>query len=174
LLLEGGNKLQAGAPLSVYQTPKTFAAANLMSDPGINTFTWSSLSDQAFAQQCQTASGVSKRGGVRPEHLFFVAKSEFNAEECVGFDLQVSALETSGDETFVHGVVQASNLGFSDPRLSDTRFSDLGFSDTGLSDTGLRDQPSWVVRSPGMLNFSQGQVLLVAVQKRDILAFGGR
>ena len=46
-------------------------------------------------------------GGVRPEHLFFVDKSEFNAEECVGFDLQVSALETSGDETFVHGVVQA-------------------------------------------------------------------
>ena len=26
----------------------------------------------------------------------------------------------------------------------------------------------------GMLNFSQGQVLLVAVQKRDILAFGGQ
>jgi hypothetical protein len=36
------------------------------------------------------------------------------------------------------------------------------------------NQPSWVVRSPGMLNFSQGQKLLVAVQKGDILAFGGQ
>ena len=145
-----------------------------MSDPGINTFTWSSLSDQAFAQQCQTASGVSKRGGVRPEHLFFVAKSEFNAEECVGFDLQVSALETSGDETFVHGVVQASNRGLSGHQLSDHQLSDPKLSDHKLPDPGTVDQPSWVVRSPGMLNFSQGQVLLVAVQKRDILAFGGQ
>jgi ABC-type sugar transport system ATPase subunit len=120
-----------------------------MSDPGINTFAWSTLSDQAFAQQSQAASDISQLGGVRPEHLFFVDKGEFNAAECIGFDLQVSALETSGDETFVHGLVQASNQ-------------------------GMVNQPSWVVRSPGMLNFSQGQKLLVAVQKRDILAFGGQ
>ena len=120
-----------------------------MSDPGINTFPWSSLTDQAFAQQSQAASDVSKRGGVRPEHLFFVDKSEFNAEECLGFDLQVSALETSGDETFVHGLLQAS-------------------------DHRSVDQPSWVVRSPGMLSFNQGQDLLVAARKRDILAFGGQ
>ena len=149
LLLEEGRKLQAGAPLKVYQTPKTFAAANLMSDPGINTFAWSALSDQAFAQQSQMAGDVSKRGGVRPEHLFFVDKGQFNPEECVGFNLQVAALETSGDETFVHGIVQASNH-------------------------GLVDQPTWVVRSPGMLNFRHGQVLLVAARKRDVLAFGGQ
>ena len=114
LLLEGGNKLQAGAPLCVYQKPNTFAAANLMSDPGINTFAWSTLTDQTFcpAKPRQPVAYL-RLGGVRPEHLFFVDKSEFNAEECIGFDLQVSALETSGDETFVHGVVQASNRGLS-------------------------------------------------------------
>jgi len=174
LLLEGGNKLQAGVPLCVYQKPNTFAAANLMSDPGINTFAWSTLTDQTFAQQSQAAGGVSALGGVRPEHLFFVDKSEFNAEECIGFDLQVSALETSGDETFVHGVVQASNRGLSGHQLSDRQLSDPKYSDHKLPDPGTVNQPSWVVRSPGMLNFSQGQVLLVAVQKRDILAFGGQ
>jgi len=147
LLLDAGSKLQAGAPLSVYQNPNTFAAANLMSDPGINTFAWSALTDQAFAQQSQAASDVSKLGGVRPEHLFFVDKGEFNAAECLGFDLQVSALETSGDETFVHGSVQAT-------------------------DRGVVEKPSWVVRSSGMLDFSQGQELFVAARKRDILAFG--
>ncbi len=107
LLLDQGKKLQSGAPLAVYQKPTGLAGANLMSDPGINTFPWTALEGKGFSQQGAVNDSLANEekrdlGGVRPEHLFFADRA---GEDAVSFKLQVSALETSGDETFVHGMV---------------------------------------------------------------------
>jgi glycerol transport system ATP-binding protein len=84
VLLEGHRILQHGAPLGVYQHPVSPAAADLMSEPGVNRFV---------------------EGGsvcvVRPEHL---ALQPF--ERCgARFRLAVLTVETSGSETYLHGLV---------------------------------------------------------------------
>ncbi len=83
VLLSSGEKLQAGAPIAVYTNPSSLAAMQLLSDPGVNLF---------------------ERDGhthaVRPEHLRVSTDGELS------FDLRVTANETNGDESFVHGVVE--------------------------------------------------------------------
>jgi len=84
VLLEEGRILQSGPPLAVYRAPASEAAANLMSDPGVN--------------RCRNGSRVCV---VRPEHLRIEPVP--GAERC--FELAVLTVETNGSETYLHGTV---------------------------------------------------------------------
>lgn len=95
LLLDKQRKLQSGAPLEVYQRPVSYAAADLMSDPGVNPFT-----TQA------TLVAAARHAAVRPEHVHLskqTSDSDYN-----NFYMDVLAAETSGDETFIHGLVDGN------------------------------------------------------------------
>jgi len=86
LLMASGRKIQSGAPIDVYREPVSFAAMELLADPGVNRFT---------------------RGGrtcaLRPEH---VGVGEVSGDPArIGFDMQVTACETNGNESFIHGQV---------------------------------------------------------------------
>ena len=78
LLLQDRAKLQCGPPLEVYDAPVSAAAADLMSDPGVNR-----LGQQTL---------------VRPEHLRLAPQADSDAV----FDAEVNSVETSGAETFLH------------------------------------------------------------------------
>ena len=86
LLLSRGALLQAGTPLSVYERPASFAAMELMAEPRINRFSHNGL-DSAL----------------RPEHVRLRDSSETTDE--LDFTMTVTAFETSGDESFIHGRV---------------------------------------------------------------------
>ena len=86
LLLAQGNKVQSGTPIEVYRQPVNLTAMQLLADPGVNQ----------FAQHDMLCA-------VRPEHV-----SVDTVAVCPGdlqFRMSVTAFETSGDETFVHGRV---------------------------------------------------------------------
>lgn len=87
LLLAAGEKLQAGAPLDVYLRPQSLAAMQLMADPGVNKF-------ERDSRIC----------ALRPEHLRTVTDTGID----MTFDMQVSAFETNGSESFVHGEVEGA------------------------------------------------------------------
>ena len=95
LLLDDHCKLQSGAPLEVYQRPVGFVAADLMSDPGVN----------AFVTPVTLVAAV-RHAAVRPEHVHLNTAALGN--ECSTFDMQVQGQETSGDETFIHGIVDGN------------------------------------------------------------------
>lgn len=86
LLLTDGRKIQAGSPIDVYRRPVSMAAMELLAEPFVNRFT---------------------RGGetcaLRPEHVRVGAARDTAA--AIGFDMNVTAYETSGDESFIHGRV---------------------------------------------------------------------
>ena len=84
LLLDRGRKLQTGTPMQVYTTPANFRAMELLAEPGINFF-------HDSGAQC----------GLRPEHV--KVGSESTAHDTLRFDLRVTACETNGDESFIHG-----------------------------------------------------------------------
>jgi len=86
LLLERGRKIQAGKPLGVYRRPETFAAMELLAEPGVNR----------FVRQGKTCA-------LRPEHVRLGEAADTAAT--IGFDMQVTAYETNGDESFIHGRV---------------------------------------------------------------------
>jgi glycerol transport system ATP-binding protein len=95
LLLDAQSKLQTGTPLQVYQRPIDYVAADLMSDPGVNPLTTRA-----------TLVAAARHAAVRPEHVQLSADAqmgEFNT-----FDMDVLAKETSGDETFIHGLVDGN------------------------------------------------------------------
>ena len=81
LLLDNHQLLQSGKPLDIYRKPTSFAAANLMSDPGVNVWRGRAVPEY-----------------VRPEHLSLTAKGNEVAE----YPVTVTGLETNGSETFVH------------------------------------------------------------------------
>ena len=85
LLLQDRAKLQSGTPLDVYNAPVSPQAADLMSDPGVNR-----LDQQTI---------------VRPEHLRLVPQADGDAV----FAADVSSVETSGAETFLHCRVGDAN-----------------------------------------------------------------
>lgn len=86
LLLADGRKLQAGTPIDVYRQPASFTAMELLAEPGVNRF---SRNDRTFA--------------LRPEHVGVGEASDATA--AIGFDMNVTAYETNGDESFIHGRV---------------------------------------------------------------------
>ena len=131
LLLEKNRKLQAGTPLEVYQQPANLAAAHLMSDPGVNRLP---LIKGDEAGDWRT---------VRPEHVRLGSEAAPSADTEVDFEMQVDSVERSGDETFVHGRVNA------------TERADV--------------TEHWVVRRPGMHSVEEGQVMTLHVRRDDIL-----
>lgn len=87
LLLSQGMKLQSGPPLQVYQHPDSLAAMEVLADPGLNRF-------ERDGALC----------AVRPEHVF-VATGAVPEQGHLSFDMLVTAYETNGNESFVHGRV---------------------------------------------------------------------
>ncbi len=122
LVLEAGNKLQSGPPMTVYSHPDSLSVMHLLSDPAVN---------------------VLIRDGhvlaVRPEHLSLQPGGR-------RFNLQVTAVETSGDESFVHGRLQTSS-------------------------TAQSDGADWVVRLRGMTGLAAGQSVAVYAQPQDMQEF---
>ena len=86
LLLANGRKVQAGTPMEVYRHPVSLAAMELLAEPCVNRFT-----------------RAGKKFALRPEHVG-VGKAT-DADAAIGFDMRVTAYETNGDESFVHGRV---------------------------------------------------------------------
>ncbi|WP_439107872.1 ABC transporter ATP-binding protein [Congregibacter sp.] len=90
LLLDRGQKVQSGPPLEVYQNPNSFKAMALLADPDINRF-------QRDGKAC----------ALRPEHLYL--EPEHASTTALSFGMQVSAYETSGSESYVHGRVEGND-----------------------------------------------------------------
>lgn len=88
LLLADGNRIQAGPPIDVYRRPSSFAAMELLAEPCINRFRYD-----------------GREAALRPEHARLARAGE--PADTVGFDMQVVACETSGDESFIHGRVDS-------------------------------------------------------------------
>ena len=86
LLLADGRKIQAGAPIEVYRRPVSLAAMELLAEPCVNQFTQN-----------------GKACALRPEHVGVGETPD--AATMIGFDMSVTAYETNGDETFIHGRV---------------------------------------------------------------------
>jgi glycerol transport system ATP-binding protein len=86
LLLAEGRKIQAGTPIEVYRSPNSFVAMELLAEPCVNRFTKD-----------------GKACALRPEHLRVGEMT--SATPSIGFDMSVSAYETNGDESFIHGRV---------------------------------------------------------------------
>jgi glycerol transport system ATP-binding protein len=86
LLLADGDKVQAGPPIDVYRRPASFVAMELLAEPCINRF-----------------RRDGRDAALRPEHISMAAPGA--TADTVGFDMQVVACETSGDESFIHGRV---------------------------------------------------------------------
>ncbi len=91
LLLHNGGKLQCGPPIEVYRKPVNAVAMELLADPCINRF---------------QRNGVS--GALRPEHLQVGDGQQQPESEHLAFDLRVTAYETNGDESFIHGEVEGA------------------------------------------------------------------
>lgn len=92
VLLRDGVPLQTGTPLSLYESPVSVAAAELMSDPGVN--------------RLRAPDGLRV---VRPEHLDLVPGN--GARESAGhrFEMTVLSVETNGSETYLHGTVAGAH-----------------------------------------------------------------
>ena len=89
LLLDDHRVVQQGPPLELYQHPNSAIAADLLSDPGVN--------------RLPADAGLRF---VRPEHL--VLRDQLADPEQPGlthFSMQVTALETNGSHSYVHGQV---------------------------------------------------------------------
>ena len=86
LLLDNGRKLQSGSPVDVYRNPNCLRSMELLADPFVNRF----LGD---GSEC----------AIRPEHVRVDDKDHSQAS--ITFEMQVTAFETSGDESFIHGQV---------------------------------------------------------------------
>ena len=84
LLLDDQRILQSGPPVDVYRAPVSPAAADLMSDPGVNRY-----------------PDGERLYVVRPEHL----RIEPVGDPERYFELAVLTVETNGSETYLHGAV---------------------------------------------------------------------
>jgi glycerol transport system ATP-binding protein len=123
LVLDNGRKLQAGSTMDVYLEPCSAACMSLLSDPAVN---------------CFERDGVLH--ALRPEH---VELGSGGAGELT-FDLRVTACETNGDESFLHGELTVGPG--ATPR-------------------------QWVVRQRGMARVDGGQTVKVRARSDDVVRF---
>ncbi len=86
LLLSQGLKIQDGTPIEVYRTPTSFDAMALLAEPDINRFSQD-------GHEC----------ALRPEHVAIDPGSAL--VDTLHFAMTVTACETNGDESFIHGRV---------------------------------------------------------------------
>ena len=86
LLLKDGEKIQAGSPIDVYRFPNSFAAMELLAEPIINHF-------DSAGDAC----------ALRPEH---VQVGKGDSADKFEFAMLVTAYETNGSESFIHGQVE--------------------------------------------------------------------
>ena len=90
LLLNDGRKVQAGTPIDVYNEPGSFAAMELLAEPAVNRF-------ERDGKSC----------ALRPEHLS--PGEDPGGTDQLEFTMTVTACETNGDESFIHGQVENNN-----------------------------------------------------------------
>ncbi|MFT4769873.1 MAG: glycerol transport system ATP-binding protein [Glaciecola sp.] len=90
LLLAKGEKIQSGSPLEIYEYPSSIAAMALLADPDINRF----YRDEKLC-------------ALRPEHIG-LSDDGHTFEASIEFAMRVTAYETNGDESFVHGQVEGA------------------------------------------------------------------
>lgn len=84
VLVAAQGPLQTGDPMHLYEAPVSLAAADLLSEPGIN--------------RLEDASAVL---AVRPEHV----ELEAPCEDCRTLTMIVEDTQTNGSQTYVYGVV---------------------------------------------------------------------
>jgi glycerol transport system ATP-binding protein len=110
VLLDAGRVLQRGAPLDVWSNPVSVAAADLLSDPGINVASIDALDGvvelDGIWRRRAGGEGPSRDAvlGVRPEHLRLVRR-----DGDVRITTRVALAETNGSETFLHVEAGALN-----------------------------------------------------------------
>ena len=110
VLLDAGRLLQRGAPLDVWSKPVSVAAADLLSDPGINAASIDALdANLELDGMWRQRDGVDGRSrgavlGVRPEHLRLARR-----DGDVRITTRVALAETNGSETFLHVEAGALN-----------------------------------------------------------------
>lgn len=85
LMLKDGAKIQAGTPIDVYRFPQSFAAMELLAEPIINHF-------ESSGKSC----------ALRPEHVLIGTD---DVPGNVDFEMLVTAYETNGNDSFIHGEV---------------------------------------------------------------------
>jgi glycerol transport system ATP-binding protein len=86
LLLADGRKVQVGTPMEVYRHPISLVAMELLAEPCVNRF-----------------MQAGKTCALRPEHVS--VGETIDAATLSGFDMIVTAYETNGDDSFIHGRV---------------------------------------------------------------------
>ena len=154
LLMDRGHLLQSGATLAVYNTPASFTAMDLLSDPGVNKF---------------REDGKVK--ALRPEHLTMSIGGMGAASDpevaSVNFEMRVTAYETSGDESFLHGRVSFVPTSDTSPNSQSTK-SPHAAPGSGRS-LGQDDQ--WVVRQRGMPDVVVGDVVDLCARQADVRVF---
>ena len=111
VLLDAGRVLQQGAPLDVWRHPSSTAAADLLSDPGVNFARVEArggmfvLDGVSRLPHTSGASGCATTLGIRPEHLRIAARAGD-----IRVASRVTLAETNGSDTFLH--VEAGALGW--------------------------------------------------------------
>ena len=78
--------MQFGSPIDVYRYPRSFKAADLLSDPGINR--------------------LGERDAVRPEHISLEPK------DGLSLAATISGVETNGAETYLYAEVVLEKVAF--------------------------------------------------------------
>ena len=105
LLLADGQVQQSGPPMQLYRAPASMTAMQMLSDPGVNRLR---LDDA----EC----------GIRPEHIRPASSAPESGYR--QFSMHITAFETSGDESFVHGVVQDEDWVMRAPGILNARAGD--------------------------------------------------
>ncbi|MEM7500872.1 MAG: ABC transporter ATP-binding protein [Pseudomonadota bacterium] len=90
LLLSQGKKVQDGTPIDVYRTPASLDAMALLAEPDVNRF-----------------SRNGRECALRPEHV--TIDEQKADDEDLRFSMAVTACETNGDESFIHGRVESQD-----------------------------------------------------------------
>ena len=151
MLLERGHLMQAGSTLQVYNEPASFACMDLLSDPGVNKF-----------------REEGKVKALRPEHISMVSKTEALGDVArASFEMRVTAFETSGDESFIHGRVSFVPCADTTP----TSASKKDLTLTPGSGRSLGQDEQWVVRLRGMPDVSVGDLVDLHARQADVRVF---
>ncbi|MCF1741961.1 ABC transporter ATP-binding protein [Paradevosia shaoguanensis] len=107
VVMRDGIVEQVGAPLDLYDRPVNTFVASFIGSPSMNFIAGTITDDRAAittanGDRLPLVQGIEARGpvsfGIRPEHLFVTGEGK-------GFEIEVTAVEPTGSETYVQGVL---------------------------------------------------------------------
>lgn len=140
-LLADGELIQYGDSLALYRQPETLTAADLMSEPGVNTTT--------------SSAGLLV---VRPEHLTLT-----HTPDSHGFTIEVEAVETNGSHSFVQGTLVAA--------LTESADDSATLKRTPAALSPAAGSPSWVAKLVGVPQISIGSQLRLFARRNNLIRF---